>query len=117
LKVSFTIADIAVAQYAKILNDATVTATGAGAGVAGQSDIDLLQGFTPPLYAMIIRGEESAFGDGFASHYQIPICYQSANPTPVFKKGEPASLECEFTALWDSTLGFGKYVSQSAAAS
>lgn len=117
LKISFAIADISAAQYAKAMNKATVTAVAAGAGVGGQSTIPLLMGMEVSLVALLLKGLESAGGANFNTQYQIPICYQGGNPKPVFKKGEPAMLELEFMALWDSTNGFGKYISQTAAAS
>lgn len=116
LTISFAIADISADQYSKALNEATVTATAAGAGVGGTDDIDLLMGLNVNLFSLLIRGSESAGGNGFNTQYEVPIVYQSGNPTPVYKKGEPALLELEFKALWDSTNGFGRYVSQTAAA-
>jgi len=117
LTISFAIADISAAQYSYALNKATVTDTAPGSGVAGTLDVDLLQGLSVSLVALLIRGNESAGGDGFKTQYEIPIAYQSGNPAPVFKKGEPAMLELEFKALWDSTNGFGRYVSQDTAPS
>lgn len=114
LTISFAIADISAEEYARAINSATVTTTAAGVGTAGQKDIDLLMGLDVSLLALIILGRESAEGDGFNSAYQIPIAYQSGNPAPVYKKGEPAMLALEFKALWDATDGFGKYISQSA---
>lgn len=115
--ITLAIADITAAQYAKAINDATVTAVASGSGVGGQSRFELYRSHSVALHALLIRGAESAGGNNFNTQYQVPIVYQSGNPSPVFKKGEPALLELEFKALWDSTLGFGRYISQTAAAS
>lgn len=51
-------------------------------------------------YALLARGY-SAYADGMTGQYEVPRCYQSGNPKPVFKKGTPAALELEFMALED----------------
>lgn len=116
LTIAFNIADVSAAQYARVLNNAVVTNTPAATGVGGQLSVPLLQGLSVSLFALIARSTESAGGNGFNSQYQVPIVYQGAEPEVQYKKGEPAMLACEWTALWDSSLGFGRYVSQNAAA-
>lgn len=115
LTISMTLVDMTAAQYAKVLNRAAVTAVVAGSLVGGQSTIPLLQGLEVATFMIVCKGAESA-GGVFNTQYQVPLAYNSGNPSPVFQKGEPAALDCEFHALWDSALGFGKYVSQTAAA-
>jgi hypothetical protein len=114
LSIGFTLVDISADQYAKVLNDASVTTVAAAADVAGADTLDLMMGRDVALFAMIARGVSPA-DDQYAAQYQVPICYQSESPEPAYKKGEPAGLEIKFMALEDDTLGFGKLVIQTAA--
>jgi len=69
------------------------------------------------MYAMLLRATgTSPYGDGWNTQLDLPMVYQSGEPAPVFKKGEPAMLETEWQAMWDSTLGFGRYRAQNATA-
>lgn len=114
MKLSFKLADMSAAQYAKALNGAAVTTTANGGGLAGSLNMPLAQGLDVTEFALIARGRNSPAGAGYVSQYQVPICFQSGNPKPVHKKGAPAMLELEWTALWDTSLGFGKYLTQNA---
>lgn len=121
LMVGFTLVDLSAVQYAKVLNDATVTDTAAAAGVAGTSEFGLSQGLDVATFAMLARGKSPA-GDGFNAQYQVKRCYQAENPEPQFNKGdEPAGLEIQFAALEDPSAEnprerFGTLVIQTAAA-
>jgi hypothetical protein len=115
LLIKFTIADVSAEQYALMLNSQTVTDTAAGSGTAGNLNFPLLRGLQVNFRALLIRGNESAEGDGFRTQYEVPMVYQNGNPEVTWKKGEPAMLECEYVALWDVTDGFGFYRSQDAA--
>jgi len=71
--------------------------------------------------ALLVRGNVSGYGDGFKSQYEIPVCFQSGSPEPVYTKGEPAGLALEFTALEDPAaatpdMRFGRLVMQHQAA-
>ena len=114
LMIRLSLWDLTLEQYAKAMNDATVATTAAGSGTAGFKTIGLSQGQDVALYSMLVRGI-SPYGN-FNAQYQVPRVYQSGNPEPVFKKGEPAALDLEFTALEDlsagETLRFGSLVSQ-----
>lgn len=115
LMIEFTLMDVSLEHYAKVLNNATVTDVAAGPGTAGYREIPLMQGATVATYALLMRGGVSPYGDGFAMQYQVPIAYQDQNPAPVYVKGSPAGLQCRFVALVDETQGFGKLVAQDAA--
>lgn len=118
LIIGFKLTDVSATQYAKILNQAVVTNTPTGTGLGGNLNFPLLQGMNVNQYALFMRATgDSAGGSGFNTQYDVPIVYQNSDPKPVFKKGEPAALEVQFAALWDSALGFGRYRSQNAAAS
>lgn len=120
LMIGLTLADISLEQYALALNGNAVATTAAGAGTAGTKQIGLSQGPDVKTYALLARGY-SPYADGMVAQYQVARCYQSANPKPVFKKGVPAGLELEFTALENLTAAtpqerFGQLVAQHQAA-
>lgn len=119
--VSFNLVDVSAAQYALVMNRATVTDTAAGVSIGGNLNIPLYQGLSVATFALLLRNSESpnatAATDNFKTQYEIPLAYQNGSPEVVHKKGEPAFLACEFRVLWDSTLGFGKYRAQDAAPS
>lgn len=116
LVISLTLFDLTPAQYAKALNDATVSNTGAGVGTAGKNEFNLLQGTAVNELALLVRGDVSPEGDNFKSQYWIPRAVQSGSPEPVFQKGEPAGLALEFMAIEDANDGFGTFEAQDAAA-
>jgi multidrug efflux pump len=66
--------------------------------------------------ALLARGA-SPDGPNFIAQYQVPRCFQSGDAKPVYKKGKPATLDLEFTALEDLSAAnelerFGLLVSQ-----
>ena len=107
LKIVFTLVDLTPEQYAKILNDASLTTVPQSSGVAGQKHFETLQGLQVTSYTLLARGISSVDED-LNSQYEVPLAIQGGNPEPVYNKGEPAGLECEFMALQDSADGFGK---------
>lgn len=121
LVVSFTLLDISLEQYSLALNGNAVATTAAGVGAAGFKALKLYRGVQVQTYALLLRGVASAYGDGWSAQYEIPVCFQSGNPEPVFTKGEPAGLALEFTALEDNDaatpdLRFGRLIMQHAVA-
>ena len=109
--------DLTLEQYRTALNAAAVTTVAAAASVAGIKRIGLSQGQEVTTYALLARGLSSPYGDGFNLQYEVPRCFASANQKPVFKKGKPAGLELEFTALADLSAAspserFGRLVAQ-----
>lgn len=110
LLVGFNLVDLTPEQFAKVLNDAAVATVG---GPPAVKEILLLQGLTVARFALVARGL-STVNDALPAQYQVPICFQNAEPEPVYKKGEPAMLACEFMALEHDTLGFGKLIVQTA---
>lgn len=101
LMVRLTLWDISLEQYRLALNNVAVVATAAGSGTGGFKTITPYQGLDVALMALLVRGDFSAYGAGWKSQYEIPVCYQSGSPEPVFGKGAPAGLALEFTALED----------------
>jgi hypothetical protein len=115
LEVAIVLADISPAQYAIALNDAAVTSIAAGAGNAGEDDMPMLGGIQIAYFALLARGLSSVDAT-LNAQYAIPCVYQSANPTPVYKKGAPAELALTFTTLLDPAGGgFGELQIQTAA--
>lgn len=107
------LADTTAAEFAKVMNDATVTQTGAGVGTAGVSSFELYQGLTVATFAMVARGV-SAHDPDMAAQYQVPIVYQSGSPKPSYTKTAVTSLAVTFALLYDSTDKYGKLVIQTA---
>lgn len=100
LMIGVTMLDVSLEQYALALNGNAVKTVAAAVGQPGAKTIGLSQGQDVTAYALLARGS-SAYADGLPAQYEVPRCYQSANPKPVFKKGTPAGIELEFTALED----------------
>jgi len=120
LTVELTLEDLSIEQYAKVLNNATVTTVAAGTGVPGTKEIPLRQGIDVSTFAMLVRGK-SPYGDTFYMQYELPVVYQADNPAPAFKKGEVAGLKLSFKVLEDPNAAtdderFGKLIAQNAAA-
>jgi hypothetical protein len=101
LVISLTLLDISLEQYALAFDGNTVATTAAGVGTAGHKALKLYRGVNVDAVALLVRGDVSAYGDGMQSQYEIPACFQSGSPEPVFTKGEPAGLALEYTALED----------------
>lgn len=121
LMIRFQLHDISLEQYKHALNGNAVTATAAGSGTAGFKKIGLHQGLDVTRLAVLVRGDASAYGAGYKGQYEAPICFQSGSPEPVFRKGEPAGLQLEFTALEDPSAAsdaerFGRLIFQHQAA-
>lgn len=109
--------DVTLEQFRIAMNAATVTTVAAGVGTAGTKKIGLIRGVDVATYALIARGKLSGYGDGYVGQYELPICYQSGNIKPVYRKGKPVGLALEFTALADLTAAteierFGRLIQQ-----
>jgi hypothetical protein len=89
--ITVNVADMRAEALSDALNGNDVTT-----GVDFRS-IPLLKGIDVTEYALLARGL-SAY-DGGASQIQVPRCYQSAEPSITFNKGEAASAELTFAAL------------------
>lgn len=117
LLIEFGLADLSPDQYAKVLNNAAVSTVAQGSGIAGQKHFVLWQGLTVATFALLARGM-STIDDSLNAQYEVASCFQSGSPDPTFNKGEPAILNCEFTAL-DAAgdgAGFGRLRIQSTVA-
>ena len=66
------------------------------------------RGLTVTENALLLRGNMSPEGAGFAMQYQVPRVYEDGKPAPVFKKGKPAELALSFVALEDEDASAGE---------
>ena len=113
-EVGFTMYDLTAEQYAKALNGVSVTTVVAAAGVPGSKWIPLLQGYEVTLFALLLRGNVSPYGDSMNLQYWMPMVYQAESPEPTSKKAEPMGLKLNWMNLKDLTNGFGKFRPQTA---
>ena len=116
-----TLHDISLEQYSQAMGGNAVAATAAGSGTAGFKAMQLYRGLEVTRFALLARGSASAYGAGWNSQYEVPACFQSGSPEPVFNKGNPAGLALEFTVLEDpeaasAAARFGRLVMQHQAA-
>ena len=116
--IEFVLEDLSIDQYAKVLNDVTVTTVSAGTGIPGTKEITLRQGQDVSTFALLVRGA-SPYGDSWTMQYEVPVVYQADNPAPVFKKGKVAGLKLTFKTLEDPNAStdaerFGKLIAQNA---
>ena len=119
--ISFSLVDMTLETYAKILNNKTVTETAAASGTPGYKEINIYQGHTVNTFALLLKGYSPYDDENYYAQYQIPIAYQTDNPAPVFTKSDAAMLKCTWEALEDPNAAsdderFGKMVFQNAAA-
>lgn len=94
-----TLLDLTLEQYQFALNGNAITTVAPATGVPGTKRIGLSEdvGVTRE-FALLARGP-SPYNEVLSMQYEIPRCYQSGAPTPVFRKGQPAGLSLQFEAL------------------
>lgn len=112
----FVLNDMSPEQYAKALDDPTLTTVAAGAGTAGQKHFDVKKGLDVKTFALLARGQSSV-DNALTLQYEAYTVFQSGNPKPVHKKGEPSGLAVEYTALEATAGEFVKIRVQTAAPS
>lgn len=95
LMLGFTLNDLTLESYGKVLNDAAVDDTGNARAVT------LHQGAIVETFALLAKAQDGPYGDGLPIQYYIPKVFQSASPAVVHAKGKPAGLILVFTALED----------------
>lgn len=99
LVITFSLADLTLENFARALNNVTVTDTAAAMGVAGHRAIDLRQGFDVACVAMLVRGP-SPYIDALLQ-YEVPIIGQTGSPTVAFVRDDKSILESEWTVVED----------------
>ena len=102
LVIAFTLFDVRMEAYRKVLNNNDILTT----GVTNQEYIDLYRGRDVRLFSLLVRGRASPKHISGAEHgwaqYEVPQVYQAGNPEPVYTKSEATGLAFEFMALYDS---------------
>lgn len=120
LKVTLNLVDLTLEEYTRIIADVAVATTAAGGGAAGFKEINLLRGISVPEIAILLRADQSAYGDGWNTQYEIPRAVQTGSQSPTFVKGDAPMLVMEYSAVEDLSAStdaqrFGRIVSQNAA--
>jgi hypothetical protein len=111
--IAFALADLGPEQYAKVMNNAAVTTV---AGPPGHKSFALWRGLQVAQYALLARGM-STVDNTLNAQYEVATCIEDAEQAPVFTKGNPAVLNCQFRGLdaaGDGT-GFGVFRVQTTA--
>lgn len=113
LTITATIADVSVAQYALIMNNATVVTVVPGLTQAGESHFELMRGVQVATHALLVRGISSV-DETLTAQYEVPVAYQGGNPAPTYSKANPAELAVDYHALEGTPGVFGTLRVQSA---
>lgn len=117
LLIAFTLWDVSGEFYRLSLNSNAVATTAAGTGTPGTKTVQFYQGEQVATMALLLRAGVSPYGDDMSMQYEVPYCFMSGSPEPVYRKGEPAGFALEFSALRDpnaasKALSFGRLVLQ-----
>jgi hypothetical protein len=112
--------DLTLEEYTRVIDDVAPTDTAAGSGAAGWREIKTLRGLTPFEVAILLRADQSAYGDGWNTQYQIPRAVQIGSQTVTYVKGDAPVLQLEYMAVEDKSAStdaerFGKVLMQDAA--
>lgn len=106
LVIEFTLHDATAESYQAAWNQNAITTL---AGPPAEKTIQIKQGLTVSLRAMLIRGVSSPYADSANNtQWDVPLVYQNGNPETVYTKGRPVGLKLSFRALEDDALGLGK---------
>lgn len=106
LFIELTLMDATAEAISAALNQQAITTL---VGPPAEKTVQLMEGGTVNLRAMLIRGLLSPYADS-ANYFQfdLPIVYQDGPIELAFKKADPVGFKLHFVALADDTLGFGK---------
>ena len=120
-KVSLTLADMTLEQFAHAVNRNSITTVAAGVGVAGTKTIGLSRGFSVDTVALLLRGP-SPYGDNMTWQLEIARAAQTGNPKMSVSRNKVAMLALEWTSLVDTSAAnashrIGKIKAQTAPAS
>lgn len=115
LMISFTLLDLTLEMYRRLLNQNALTQIEAASGVAGVKKLALQRGRIVNRFALVARGP-SPYGENWNMQYKVPIVVEMGEPEVVFQKGEPAGLLFELQAVEHELDGFGELEAQFAQA-
>jgi len=106
LTIEMTLHDATAESYQAAWNQNAITTL---VGPPAEKTIQMKQGATVSLRALLIRGVLSPYSDSANNtQWDIPIVYQNGTPETVYVKGTPIGLKLSFRALEDDALGLGK---------
>jgi hypothetical protein len=116
LRISLTLWDITLEQYAFAMNRNAVTTTAAGAGTAGFKKLGTYRGTQVNEMALLLRGI-SAYDAAMIAQYEVPRAVDAGSPQIRFSKGVPAGIALEFMAMEDLAAAseaerFGRLIQQ-----
>jgi hypothetical protein len=120
LRISFVLHDVSLEQYARSLNDNTVTTVPAAGTSGGYKKVGLSRGRVMSEFALLLRGSgASPYGPDWNVQYEVPKVVQVGEAEVVYQKGEPAGIQLEFLALEDPDAAsederFGRLIAQNA---
>lgn len=97
--VAFTLVNLTLEHYARILDQASDVAS--DAGPPATKTLPIKRGSVPNEYAMLFRGEVLSPYGAYPGMYVVPRGVFDGEPQPTFAKDDRAALECEFKALED----------------
>lgn len=113
LVIGLTVMDATLETYRDAFNQAVVTAAMIGAGPSADKSIPLVENVATPTYrTLLIRMANSPYLDGGSVQWWVPLVYQTGTITTQYRKAEPVGITLEFTAIQDTTGGFGKMRAQ-----
>lgn len=120
LRISLTLWDLTLEQYANAMNGNPVETTAAGVGTAGFKEMGIYRGSQVREFALLLRGL-SAYDPAFNAQYEVPRAVDAGSPEVQFSKGVPAGLAIEFMAMEDLNAAteaerFGRLIQQHAEA-
>ncbi len=113
LLVSFTLLDLTLEMYRRMLNDNPLTQIASAVGVAGSKKLSMMRGRLVSQFALIAEGP-SPYGENWNLRFKVPIIVNVGEPEIVFQKGEPAGLLFDLQAVEHETDGFGEIEAQDA---
>lgn len=99
LEIEFALAELTLENYAKALDDVTISTTAASGTVAGSKSIKPFRGLDVKQYSLLVRGP-SPYLDGNLQ-FEVPVVVQTEEPEVEFSRDDKAVLATMFVALED----------------
>jgi len=102
LLVKLNLVDLSAEQYAKAMNNSSVTTVAAGTGIAGQKHFSLFRGDQVASFAVLLRGVSPVDND-LNMQYEFPKAFVSVNGDVPFNKGVVSMLPIEIQMIRHSS--------------
>lgn len=102
LLTKLNLVDISPEQYAKVMNNASITTVASGTGVAGHKKFSLFRGDSVASFAVLLRGP-SPVDNTLNMQYEIPKAFVSVNGDVTYNKGVVAALPIEIQMIRHSS--------------